>query len=151
MKKLIALILTAALALCFAGCRTADGEALKLCRIEITDLTGAHDPVTLPELSQEEVNDFLGTADWENKETDAPAGLTPQYKIEVWQDAAKTVLGDDAPEALKILEYVTYADTDVVKCTVAGDILPEELVENFLEHYSVAPPAFFASLDAAMA
>lgn len=151
MKRWTALVLAAVLALCLVGCGASDGEALKLCRIEITDLTGAHDPVTLAELSQEDLNDFLGAADWEGWETDAPDGLTPQYWVEVYQDATKTVLGEDAPEALKILEYVTYMNTDVVKCTVAGDILPEEVVKGFLKHYSIAPPTFFAALNEAMA
>ena len=151
MKKWTALVLAAVLALCLAGCGASGEEALKLCRVEITDLTGAHDPVTLAELSQEELNEFLGAADWENEEVDAPAGLTPQYQVEVYQDTTKTVLGEDAPEPLKILEYMTYTDTDVVKCTVAGDILPEEVVKGFLEYYSIAPPTFFASLNEAMA
>lgn len=150
MKKLLSFALLAVLALSLAGCRVSE-DAVKLCRIEITDLTGTHDPVTLAELSQKEVNTFLGAEDWENTETDAPAGLTPQYRIEVYQDPTKTATQLEDTRPLKILEYVTYQDTDVVKCTVGGDILPEEIVEGFLEQYSVAPPTFFASLNAAMA
>ena len=72
MKKLLSFALLAVLALSLAGCRVSE-DAVKLCRIEITDLTGTHDPVTLAELSQKEVNTFLGAEDWENTETDAPA------------------------------------------------------------------------------
>lgn len=148
-KKLLSIALLVLLALSLAGCRGAE-EAVKLCRIEITDLTGEREPVTLAELSQKEVNEFLGTEDWENEETDAPADLTPQYRIEVYQDPTKTAMQLEDTQPLKILEYVTYADTNVVKCTVGGEILPEEIVEGFLEHYNVAPPSFFASLNAAL-
>lgn len=149
-KQGIIFALLGALMLSLAGCRGSDGEELKLYRIEITDLTGAQEPVVLEGLTQTDMNGFLYEGDWENTETVDPSGLVPQYHIEIYQDATQTVLGEDAPEPLKILEYVTYQDTDLVKCTIGADFLPKQLVEGFLEIYDTAPQSFFTALHEAL-
>lgn len=150
MKKLGVLMVAATLLLSFAGCGASDGEALKLCRIEITDLSGQREPVTLDGLSQEEVNDFLCVKDWGDGEAAAPEGQAPAYCVEVYQDPTKTAVQLEDTQPLKILEYVTYEGTDVVKCIVGGEILPQEIVEDFLENYIVAPQAFFDALEQAL-
>jgi len=149
MKRVIAVLL-AALLLSLAGCAGPDEEAAKLCRIEITDLTGEHAPAVLEDLSQEEAGAFLFEGDWDQTEPAPAEGLTPRYVVSVYQDATRTVLGENDGELLKILEYVTYEDTDLVKCTVGADFLPEKLVEGFLEVYDTAPPEFFAALNEAL-
>lgn len=148
MKKLIALILTAALALCFAGCRTADGEAVKLCGVEITDLSGDRDPVCSEKLSQNEIGEFLAEEEpWSDAEGVDEAALTPLYRVAIWQDTTQTLLGDDAPERMKIMEFVLYADTSVVKCSIGKDFLPEQ-VGDLLVRFQTAPQGFFDSVNA---
>lgn len=150
MKKLGVLMVLAALLLSFAGCGVSDGEALKLCRIEITDLSGQREPVTLDGLSQEEVNDFLCVKDWGDGEAAAPERQAPAYRVAVYQDPTKTAAQLEDTQPLKILEYETYEGTDTVKCTIGGEILPKEVVEGFLENYTVAPRAFFDALEQAV-
>lgn len=151
MKKLSVFVLLAALVLGLAGCGVSDGEPLKLCRVEITDLSGQREPVTLEGLSREELNGFLCAEDWGDGEAAAPAGQAPAYRVEVYQDPTKTATQLEDTQPLKILEYVTYEGTDVVKCVVGGEILPQEIVEEFLEHYTVAPRGFFDALEQALA
>ena len=108
MKKLSVFVLLAALVLGLAGCGVSDGEPLKLCRVEITDLSGQREPVTLEGLSREELNGFLCAEDWGDGEAAAPAGQAPAYRVEVYQDPTKTATQLEDTQPLKILEYVTY-------------------------------------------
>ncbi len=150
MKQRISIVaLLAVFLLSLTACRVVVGEEAKLYRVEITDLTGEHAPVTLEGLTQADMSGFLYEEDWNHEESPDVSGLIPQYHVEIYQDATKTALGKDAPEPLKIIEYVTYQDTDLIKCTIGAEFLPKQLVEGFLEIYDAAPPEFFAALNEA--
>lgn len=147
MKRVTICAVLLVLLLSLAGCGASVTGGEKLCRIEIEDLSGVLDTAVVKDLSQEEVVEFFHDDNWGRTENVDPETLTPRYAVAVYQDATKTVLGDDDSEPLKIMEYVTYEDTDVVKCIIGEAFLPQEIVENYLEHYSVAPAEFFATLD----
>ncbi len=148
MKKLISLF--GIIVLIFAamtGCSKA--EHLKLCRIEIAD-KNQNVAAVLENQSQADVSALLDESGWE--EIDKPTDkLVTEYVISVYQARTKTVVGTDNDEYIKIMEYETFEDSDIVKVSIGGDLVNSpvsgELLDEYLENYYIASSDFFSKIN----
>lgn len=149
MKKIISLF--AIILLLFTimtGCSKTDN--LKLCRIEITDQN--HNVIAVLEnQTQADVSELLDETNW--KETDKPSDkLINEYVVSVYQERTKTVIKTDKDdEYIKIMEYETFENADVVKVSIGGDLVnspaSEELLDEYLEDYYIASSDFFSKIN----
>lgn len=159
MKKTVLIcFIVLALALAFSGCGkktpAVNGDE-KLGRIEISQADGQGKTTVLKNLSQSDMSDFFDEDNWKDLTAVPDGELTPEYRIALYQEKTETVIKtDDGDGYLKVMEYVTYKDSDIVKVIVGGEvaekILPEELSDKLLDMYSIASEKFFSSLDKAL-
>lgn len=169
MKNLLK-VLVCMMTICvlLAGCGSEE-ESDKLCRIEV--LSGEDGTVLkiMENMTQDEAAAFLDVqqemnisgvsldilgfdvAQHDSGEIRSEEGLAPEYRIILYQEKTKTVIqsGDDTYQ--KIMEYVTYKDSDLVKMIICGDVAEDvELKEEFLTVYYNGTDIFFANLREAL-
>lgn len=148
MKKIISLL--GILVLVFTamtGCGKAVDE--KLCRIEIADSN--YNVITvLEKQSQSDVSKFFNESDWKETEK-ATDNLVSKYVITVYQEKTETVIkADSNDEYIKIMEYVTFENSDIVKVLIGGDIVKGIVSDELLEEYYIASSDFFSEISNAV-
>ncbi|MBD5144700.1 MAG: hypothetical protein HDT21_02080 [Ruminococcus sp.] len=151
MKKILLLcVLTAILSVLLTGCTKEDAVGEKLCRIEILN-AAEHDSVTvLEQQRQADVSEFFDENNW--TETAGSSGeLTPQYVISLYQEKTPTVIKEENGEPYeKIMEYVTYENSETVKVSIGGDLVNGFVSDEFLTGYYIGSEKFFSSLNEAL-
>lgn len=148
MRKIVSLFsILALVCIVITGCNKQVDE--KLCRIEIADSN--HNIVAkLENQSQSDVTGFFDESDW--KETNISTdNLIPEYIISVYQEKTKTVIQtENAGEYEKIMEYVTFENTDVIKVSIGGDVVGDIVSDDILDEYYTASSDFFSKIKAAV-
>ncbi len=160
MKKLIWFIL---LALCFLliGCDR-DEEVEKLCKLEIIEEETSTIIRTIEFMTQSDVAGFFDEEEGEIEsekiigeeevheieERIEQSELIPEYRIIVYQEKTKTLLSlDNNEEYEKIMEYLTYQESDIVKETIESDAVKNmKLLESFNSYYFHGTEKFFENL-----
>ena len=148
MKKIISFLAILILVfIAMAGCGKTVDE--KLCRIEIADSN--YNVITvLEKQSQLDVSKFFNESDWKETEK-ATDNLVSKYVITVYQEKTETVIkADSNDEYIKIMEYVTFENSDIVKVLVSGDIVKGIVSDEFLEEYYIASSDFFSEINNAV-
>ncbi|MDE7268097.1 MAG: hypothetical protein K2N89_11590 [Lachnospiraceae bacterium] len=124
----------------------------KLYRIEIQDVDGTN-IVTLEELSNKEMVRFFDDEDgkWNTALFYSEEGLTPQYIINVYQEKTQTVIQTEDGDAYeKVLTYMTYEDSDIVKVVVDENTVHGMVSEDDLTFYYRGTEKFFSALNDAI-
>ena len=127
----------------------------KLYRIEIQDADGTN-IVTLDEQSNKEMVHFFDDEDgkWNTALSYSDEGLTPQYIINVYQEKTPTVIRtEDADAYEKILKYMTYEDSDIVKVVVDDNMIhgvTYGIAEDALTFYYKGTEDFYSTLNNAI-
>lgn len=160
MKKLIWFIL---LALCFLliGCDR-DEEVEKLCKLEIIEEETSTIIRSIEFMTQSDVAGFFDEEEGETEseriigeeevheieERIEQSELIPEYRIIVYQEKTKTLLSlDNNEEYEKIMEYLTYQESDIVKETIESDAVKNmKLLETFNSYYFHGTEKFFENL-----
>lgn len=145
MKKLVSLFGIVAISIIvITGCSRA--ENLKLCRIEIAD-KNQNMVAVLENQSQADVSDLLDEIGW--KEIEKPTDkLEKEYIVSVYQRRTKTVIKtDNDDEYIKIMEYVTFENSDVVKVSIGEDLVIGSSANEYLEDYYIASSDFFSKIN----
>lgn len=74
--------------------------------------------------------------------------LVVKYVISVYQEKTKTVINTKNDDYEKIIEYVIFENSDVVKVSIGGDIVGSDIVpDNALDEYYIASSDFFAKIE----
>lgn len=149
MKKLISLFGIMIISIIMMiGCSRA--ENLKLCRIEIAD-KNQNIVAVLENQSQLDVSVLFDESDW--KEIEKPTEkLAAEYMVSVYQERTKTVIKNESDdEYIKIMEYVTFENSEVVKLSIGRDLVngsaSMELLDEYLEDYYLASSDFFSKIN----
>lgn len=160
MKKLIWFIL---LVLCFLliGCGQEE-EVEKLCKLEIMDEETSTIIRTIEFMTQSDVAEFFDEEEWETGDVEIieeeetheietkieQSELIPEYRIIVYQEKTKTLFSlDDNEEYEKIMEYLTYQESDIVKETIETDAVKNmKLPGAFSSYYFHGTEKFFENL-----
>lgn len=149
MKKLISLFGIMIISIIMMiGCSRAENS--KLCRIEIAD-KNQNIVAVLENQSQSDVSVLFDETDW--KEIEKPTEkLAAEYVVSVYQERTKTVIKNESDdEYIKIMEYVTFENSEVVKVSIGGDLVngsaSKELLDEYLEDYYLASSDFFSKIN----
>lgn len=148
MKKIISLFgILVLIFIAITGCSKQANE--KLCRIEIAD-SNNNIVAKLENQSQTDVTEFFDESNW--TETNISADhLVTEYVISVYQEKTKTVIKtENDGEYEKIMEYVTFENSDIVKVLVGGDVVEGIVSDELLEEYYVASIDFFSKINNAV-
>lgn len=148
MKRIVSLLGVLVLVLiAITGCSKAVDE--KLCRIEISD-SNYNIITVLENQSQSDVSKFFDESNWKETENSTD-NLVSEYVITVYQEKTETVIkADDNDEYIKIMEYVTFENSDIVKVLVGGDVVKGIVSDKFLEEYYIASSDFFLEINNAV-
>lgn len=160
MKKIIWFVL---LVLCFLfiGCEREE-EMEKLCKIEIVEEDTSTIVKVMEFMTQADVVAFLDEDEWgtqieENMSEEEiheietkveQSELIPEYRIILYQEKTKTLISlDNNEEYEKIMEYITYQDSKLVKAIVGSDAIKNmELPDEFRSYYFEGTEKFFENL-----
>ncbi len=161
MKKRVWFVL---LTLCFLliGCEREE-ELEKLCRIEIIEEDTSTIIKVMDFMTQMDVSDFLDEDEWgiqtegnmseeeihEIETQVEQSELIPEYRIILYQEKTKTLISlDNDEEYEKIMEYITYEDSEVVKAIVESDARKNMgLSDEFFSYYFEGTEEFFENLQ----
>lgn len=144
MKKIMSLVsILIFVFLAITGCSKASDE--KMCQIEIADSNNTV-IAKLENQSQSDVSEFLDESGWKQTQM-AAENLTAKYVISVYQEKTKTVIKTDSDEYEKIMEYVIYKNSDIVKVSIGEDAVNGMISGNLLTEYYIASPDFFSEVD----
>lgn len=164
MKKIIWFVLVT---LCFllSGCEREE-EIEKLCKIEIVREDTSVIIKMMDFMTQGDVADFLDEEEWGMQVEDSmseeevheietkveQAELIPEYRIILYQEKTKTLVSlNNNQEYEKILEYVTYQDSELVKVIIESDTIKNmELSDEFRSYYFKGTEKFFENLREAV-
>lgn len=160
MKKIIWFVL---LTLCFLliGCQREEAVE-KLCKIEIKKEDTSTIIKVMDFMTQGDVADFLDEDEWGMQIEDnmseeevheietkvEQSELIPEYRIILYQEKTKTLISlDNNEEYEKIMEYITYQDSELVKVTVGSDAIKNmELPDELFSYYFEGTEGFFENL-----
>lgn len=148
MKKLIGIFgILILLFTALTGCSKA--EQLKLCRIEIAD-KNQNVLTILENQSQSDINELFNEDSWTAIEKPNDK-LASEYVISVYQEKTKTVIETDSDnEYIKIMEYVTFENSEIVKVSIGKDLIngpaSDKLLDECLEDYYIASSDFFSKI-----
>ncbi len=72
--------------------------------------------------------------------------------VSVYQERTKTVIKNESDdEYIKIMEYVIFENSEVVKVSIGGDLVngsaSKELLDEYLEDYYLASSDFFSKIN----
>lgn len=144
MQKIVSLVsILIFIFLAMTGCSKASDE--KMCQIEIADSNNTV-IAKLENQSQADVSEFLDESTWKQTQT-AAENLTAKYVISVYQEKTKTVIQTDSDKYEKIMEYVIYKNSDIVKVSIGEDTVNGMISGNLLTEYYIASPDFFSEVD----
>ena len=151
MKKILLLcVLTVILSVLLTGCTKENQVGEKLCRIEISNAAEHSIVAVLEQQRQADVSDFFD----ENNLTETAENngeLIPKYVISLYQEKTPTVIKQENDEPYeKIMEYVTYENSETVKVSIGGDLINDVVSNEFLSGYYVGSEKFFSALNNAM-
>ncbi len=150
MKKILLLLVSAfIMPLSLTGCDKGKQVSEKLCRIEIAKADGQQNTTVLEQLKQSEVSEFFDENNWtETPETNSK--LVPQYTISLYQEKTPTVIKSEDNEPYeKIMEYVTFENSEIVRVSISGDLANSSISEKYLSAYYVGSEKFFSALEKA--
>lgn len=160
MKKIVWFVL---LVLCFLfiGCEREE-EMEKLCKIEIVEENTSTIVKVMEFMTQADVVTFLDEDEWGTQiEENMPeeeiheietkveqSELIPEYRIILYQEKTKTLISlDNNEEYEKIMEYITYQDSKLVKAIVGNDAIKSmELPDELHSYYFEGTEKFFENL-----
>lgn len=149
MRKIISLF-SILILICIAitGCSKQADE--KLCRIEIAD-SDNNIAAKLENQSQSDITEFFDESDWKETNDISFDNLVTEYVISVYQEKTKTVIkteNDDEYE--KIMEYITFENSDIVKVSISGDVVGDIVPDDILDEYYIASSDFFSKINNAV-
>lgn len=168
MKNLVRVLSAVLMAgVLLTGCgRKSDSE--KMCRMEIISEEEQTVIKSIYDMTQDEVAAFLDIdheldisgfsldipgfdiAKYESSDNYVPEGeLVPEYRIILYQEKTETLVkSGDSDEYGKIMEYVTYRDSDVIKMIICSDEIESvEFPEELLTVYFDGTDKFFSNLQ----
>lgn len=150
MKKILLLCgLVVIISLLFNGC-TNNNKGEKLCRIEISGAAKQNNIAVLEQLKQSDISEFFDENNW-TEAVKISSELIPQYTISLYQEKTKAVIKSKNDEQYeKIMEYITYENSDIVKVTIGGDVINSSVSNKYLSEYYIASEEFFSALDNAL-
>lgn len=146
MKKIISLFgIFVLVFIAMAGCSKVTDE--KLCSIEITD-SNQNIIVVLENQSQSDITEFFDESDWKEANNISLGNLVAEYVISVYQEKTNTVIksGSDN-EYIRIMEYVTFENSDIVKVSIGGDVVGGTVPDDVLDEYYIASSDFFLKIN----
>ncbi|MDE5859817.1 MAG: hypothetical protein K2H23_05465 [Oscillospiraceae bacterium] len=145
-KAYFLLVFALILALLLTGCTKEDQIGEKLCRIEIANATEQSDVSVLENQKQSDVTVFFDESNW-TETTKTVNDLTPQYVISLYQEKTPTVIkSENGDPYIKIMEYVTFENSNIVKVSISGGVVNNTLTEEYLSEYYVGSEKFFSAL-----
>lgn len=151
MKKiLLSCVLTVILSVLLTGCAKEDTVGEKLCCIEISDALENSKVVVLKQQRQADVSEFFDDSNW-TETAENNGELIPKYVISLYQEKTPTVIKQENYEPYeKIMEYVTYENSETVKVSLGGDLVNGFVSDEFLSGYYIGSEKFFSALNKAM-
>ncbi|MDE5983915.1 MAG: hypothetical protein K2H13_01500 [Eubacterium sp.] len=144
MKKSVSLFIVFTLVvIALTGCGRAADE--KLCRIEIADSN--QNVISIMEnQSQSDISEIFDETKW--KESEKPIdNLATEYVISVYQAKTKTVIKTDADDYEKIMEYVIFENSEIVKVSIGGDVVNGMVPDELFDEYYIASSDFFSKIN----
>ena len=110
--------------------------------------TNSTDVITLDQQSQTDVDDFFDEHEWTECEN-FDEKLVSEYVIELYQEKTHTRVQPDKENTYeKIMEYITYKDSDIVKVVISKDTIKSGGVsEEDLTFYYKGSEQFFSALN----
>lgn len=145
MKKIVAIFsIVLLIFIVMAGCSNKVDE--KMCKIEICD-SNNNIVAKLENQSQVDVAEFFNEENWtaSNNSTDS---LIAEYVISVYQEKTKTVIKAENNDGYeKIMEYVTFENSDIVKVSIGGDVVGNIVPDDVLDEYYIASSDFFSKTE----
>lgn len=151
MKKiLLSCVLTVILSVLLTGCTKEDAVGEKLCRIEISNAAEHSSIAVLEQQRQADVSEFFDENNW-TKTAENGGELIPKYVISLYQEKTPTIIKQENDEPYeKIIEYVTYENSETVKVSIGGDLVNGVVSDEFISGYYVGSEKFFSALNKAM-
>lgn len=145
MKKLLLCVLTVVMSAMLAGCGSSKGE--KLCSIEVLDASAHNRVAGLVLQSQSDITGFFDEDNW-TEASEPENEAVPQYIITLYQEKTPSVIKQENDKAYeKIMEYVTYENSKIIKVSVSDDLMNGVVSDEFLSVYYVGSEKFFSNLS----
>ncbi|MDE6471205.1 MAG: hypothetical protein K2L19_09325 [Eubacterium sp.] len=144
MKKSVSLFIVFTLVvIALTGCGRAADE--KLCRIEIVDSN--QNVISIMEnQSQSDISEFFDETQWKESEKPIDNPVT-KYVISVYQEKTKTVVKTDSDDYEKIMEYVIFENSEIVKVSIGGDVVNGMVPDELFDEYYIASSDFFSRIN----